>query len=305
MCDSVLQRPTTGSDSAHERDTEHASACPLAHRDDGAIEAILGSVRGASGLDLSGYRREPLEQRIRRRAQRLSMRSIPAYAAFAGAHPEECLWLRHDLLFGLTSFFRDPDVYEALRAKLLPALLRVMRPGVPLRVWVPACATGEEAYSLAICLLEGLAEQRSARELEIVATDADPASIERARRGCYSSAIRANVSAQRLVDAFETDGSGYRVRDSVRQRVRFVAHDAMTPPPVVHIDLVSCRNLLIYMEPPLQRSVLHNFHVSLQPHGFLLLGSCETVGNSPDLFSLIDGAHRMYAVKGQEHPLLA
>jgi two-component system CheB/CheR fusion protein len=204
--------------------------------------------------------------------------------------------LFRELLIGVTNFFRDPAAWEQLKAEALPSLLAKQAVHQALRAWVPACSTGEEAYSLAILFMEAQDQIKSARNisLQIFATDLDQQAIEKAREGVFPANISADVSAQRLSRFFVQVERGYQVAKSIREMVIFAPQNIIMDPPFTKLDLVSCRNLLIYLTPELQKKLLPLFHYSLNPGGYLFLGSAETIGGFGNLFAPLDGKARLY-----------
>ncbi len=211
-------------------------------------------------------------------------------------NPNEGELLFHELLIGVTSFFRDPEVWERLKSETLPGLLATCAKDAALRAWVPACSTGEEAYSLGIVFKEA-AEQSSPKKnvtLQIFATDLDAGAIEKARQGLYPANIAADVSAERLDRFFVEDAPGYRVRKDIRDLVVFATQNVLHDPPFTRLDLLACRNLLIYLTPEAQEKLIPLFHYSLKPGGILCLGSAETIGGFTDLFAALNGKSRLY-----------
>ena len=201
--------------------------------------------------------------------------------------------LCHDWLIGVSSFFRDPEAFQALESAL-PELLAGREDGSLLRIWVPGCATGEEAYSLVIVLLESLRRLEKHLEVQVFATDLNPAAIQVARAGRYPEGIAADVSDTRLARFFVREDEFYRVKKELRDLVVFAVQDALHDPPFTRVDLVSCRNLLIYLEPSAQRRLLRSFHYSLNPRGILLLGSSENAAGSEEFFSPLDGHCKIF-----------
>ncbi len=260
------------------------------------FEKIVILLRAQTGHDFSLYKKQTVYRRIERRMGIHQIAKIASYVRFLQENPKELELLFKELLIGVTSFFRDPAVWEQLQAEVLPALLKDRPPSQALRVWIPACATGEEAYSLAIVFKEALEQLRPARgcTLQIFATDLDKDAIEKARAGLFPSNIAADVSPERLNRFFVPAAGGYQVSKSIRETVIFAVQNLIMDPPFTRLDLVSCRNLLIYLTPELQKKVLPLFHYSLNPDGVLLLGSAETVGGSTDLFAQSAGKLQLY-----------
>jgi chemotaxis methyl-accepting protein methylase len=261
-----------------------------------ALEKVVILLRAQTGNDFSLYRRTTLYRRIERRMGLHQISKIANYVRFLQENPQEVELLFRELLIGVTRFFRDTEAWEQLKAEALPALLAGRASDPPLRAWVPACATGEEAYSLAIIFKEALEELDPLLHvhLQIFATDLDQHAIEKAREAVFPANIAADVSAQRLDRFFTKVERGYRVTKSIREMVVFAAQNIIMDPPFTKLDLLSCRNLLIYLTPELQKKLLHLLHYSLNPGGFLFLGNAETVGDSSSLFAPLSGEARLY-----------
>jgi two-component system CheB/CheR fusion protein len=269
----------------------HADAAPdLAGSE---IQRVLTVMRNAGGHDFSEYKHGTLVRRIARRMQFHGIDGVEEYARFLEGTEAEIDALWHDWLIGVSGFFRDPEAFSAL-ASALPELLEGREEGSLLRVWVPGCATGEEAYSLVIVLLEILNTLEIDLELRVFATDLNPAAIQVARAGRYPEGIAADVSVQRLTRFFTREDELYRVKKELRDLVVFAVQDALHDPPFTRVDLVSCRNLLIYVEPSAQRRLLRSFHYSLNPRGLLLLGSSENAAGSEEFFSPLDGHFKIF-----------
>ncbi|HVY48947.1 MAG TPA: CheR family methyltransferase, partial [Minicystis sp.] len=212
------------------------------------------------------------------------------------SRPAEVQALFHDILIKVTHFFRDAEVFEVLKKEVFPAILRRRRAAdTPVRVWVPGCATGEEAYSIAIVLLELSSEQRASVPIQIFATDVSEPAIETARAGVYPENIALDVSQERLRRFFVKGAKTYTINKSVRDVCIFAHQNVTRDPPFSRLDLISCRNLLIYLEPTLQKRVMPMFHYALKADGYLLLGASETIGNFTDLFSLVDKKSKLYS----------
>ncbi len=259
-----------------------------------ALATVFNKLRVAIGVDFAAYKRGTIERRLYRRLALLRLDTLESYVRYLDKNPSELGLLFGDLLIGVSSFFRDPDVFKALEERVLPALLEGRAAEVPLRVWVPGCATGEEAYSIAICALELLGEHAPAQPVQIFATDIDEAALDRARHAVYPKSIEAEVSTERLQRYFVVDERGYRVSRRIRDMVVFARHDLVRDPPFSRLDVISCRNVLIYLQPHAQRRVLRVFHYALNPGGALVLGLSESVSEADDLFSLADRKLKIY-----------
>ncbi len=259
------------------------------------LQAIFEQVRSQTGHDFSQYKRSTMLRRIRRRLQVHQIASLDEYRAYLDEHPGEATALQKDLLISVTNFFRNPEAYGALREEVLPSLLS--RKGVDdeLRAWVVGCASGEEAYSIAMLLLEQAAKSDLLTEqIQIFASDLDEGALATAREGRYPEAVSADVPERYLDRFFRKDGAEYVVQESVQERVLFTPHDLLRDPPFSNLDLISCRNLLIYLRRDLQRSVFDLFSYALNEEGYLFLGNSESVDLSDDLFQPVRKTHRLY-----------
>jgi two-component system CheB/CheR fusion protein len=266
------------------------------------LERILGVLRGSTGVDFTQYKRTTILRRVRRR---MALRGIDAaadYARLLQDDPVEAQALYHDFLIRVTRFFRDEEVFEALKETVLPALVQDRSPNAPLRFWVAGCATGEEVYSLAIAALEYLGDRNLNFPVKILATDVNEAALDRARAGVYIDNIELDVSAERLRRFFAKVDGHYQIGKAVRDLCVFSKHDLTSDPPFSRLDLVSCRNLLIYLDGSLQKRVLPVLHYALSPGGFLVLGSSETVGAFPG-FTAVNTRCRVYTKNVSAGPL--
>ena len=262
------------------------------------INKIFFLIRSGTGHDFSNYKPNTIRRRIERRMAVHQIDTIEKYLRYLQQNAEEVKALDRDMLIGVTNFFRDPAAFEALEKKALPSLLEDRTPKAPLRIWTPGCATGEEAYSLAIILLEAMERLKKHFKIQIFATDIDAEAIEFARSGAYPDSIAADVSAARLKKYFIKEDSVYRISKQIREMVVFAVHDLTKDPPFSKLDLVSCRNVMIYMDQVLQKKILPVFHYSLNRGGFLFLGTSESVGGFSDLFSSIDAKWKIFKRKG-------
>jgi two-component system, chemotaxis family, CheB/CheR fusion protein len=254
-------------------------------------------LRSHSGVDFAAYKQSTIERRIQRRMALQKIDQLPDYVKLVQSNPAELAALYSDLLIAVTSFFRDGAPFEALATLVFPRIMENRRRGDPIRIWVAGCASGEEAFSIAIALLEYLGDRASDHRIQIFATDIDDASLARARQAVYPENIEMDVSPERLQRFFSSSDKGYQVRRSVRDMVVFARHNLGRDPPFSRIDLVSCRNVLIYMQQPLQRRVMSVFHYALKPDGFMLLGTSESVGEAADLFALVERKVKIYRKK--------
>ncbi len=276
-----------------------ASTAPLNGRDRSELtperlEPILTLIRERAGHDFSAYKRDTLLRRVERRMDLHGVERLADYARFLDENDEEIDALWRDWLIGVSGFFRDPEAFKALADSGLRALLATRKGERSFRVWVPGCATGEEAYSVAIVILEMLESLGLRLDVQVFATDLDPTAITAARAGRYPKSIASAVGPERLARYFAEEGHGFRVKKSLRERIVFAVQDALSDPPFTRVDLVSCRNLLIYVVPSAQQTLLSVFHYCMNPGGLLLLGASEHVGESMDLFTVLDRRWKLY-----------
>jgi two-component system CheB/CheR fusion protein len=264
-----------------------------------ALEKVVVLLRAHTGNDFSFYKRNTLYRRIERRMGIHQIKKMSAYVRYLQENSQELNLLFKELLIGVTNFFRDPTAWEQLRAQAIPALLADRPPGRALRAWVPGCSTGEEAYSLAIALREALDELKPKGNfpIQIFATDLDKDAIEKARQGVFPSNISADVSEARLKRFFTKEEHGYRMRKEIRELVIFAPQNLILEPPFTKLDILICRNLLIYLTPEVQRKLIPLFHYSLNPGGILFQGSAETIGDFTNLFAPIIGKSRIFRRK--------
>jgi two-component system CheB/CheR fusion protein len=268
------------------------------------LDRLFALIRSDFGTDLTQYKRSTIDRRLERRMLFRRVETLADYVRFVQQDHDELQALHRDILISVTSFFRDRDAFAALEATVIPQLLKQKRPGEPLRVWVPACATGEEAYSIAMCLLEACDAQARDQRLQIFGTDVDDGSIQRARRGVYPGNITLDVSPERLQRFFVAKDGGFQVARRVRDLLVFSRQNVLRDAPFSRIDLVSCRNLLIYLQPNAQKKTLRIFHYALNPSGYLLLGTSETVGDAPELFAPVDRQNKIYVKRRVAVPRL-
>lgn len=259
-----------------------------------ALADILTLLKRHTRVDFSQYKPTTLQRRIFRRMALHHLENLESYLQFLRDNPAEVEALYQEILIRVTSFFRDEEVFAALAQEVFPALVRNRNPDVSIRIWVAGCATGEEAYSIAMALLDYLADNSLNPPIQIFATDVNEQSIEVARLGWYSQAQVVDVSAERLQRYFVPVDGGYQINPLVRELCIFARQNLVSDPPFSRLDLISCRNVLIYFGLTLQRRVLPMFHYGLKPQGFLLLGSSETVGEFTDRFAPLDTRQRIY-----------
>ena len=261
-----------------------------------AFEQTCILLRAHTGHDFSLYKKSTVFRRIERRMGIHQLTQIADYVGYLRENPQEIDLLFKELLIGVTSFFRDPAAWAYLREQVLPPLIASTPPGHPLRAWVAGCSTGEEAYTLAITFSEAVAAVRpkGRATLQIFATDLDPDAIDKARAGYYPANIAADVTAEQLGRFFVEEGNGFRIGKEIREMVVFAPQNLIMDPPFTKLDLLTCRNLLIYLGPELQKKLLPLFHYSLNPGGVLFLGSAESIGGFGDLFAPIEAKARLY-----------
>ena len=261
-----------------------------------SLEKIIQILQGHTGHDFSLYKHSTLYRRIERRMGLHQLAKIEHYVRHLRENPQEVDLLFRELLIGVTHFFRDPDMWEKLGKSIIPLLLANGAGGRTLRAWVPGCSSGEEAYSLAIVFREALdaVPARKNFALKIFATDIDPDAVNKARQGFFPDTIIEQVSPERLSRFFIKEAAGYRVTKEIREMVIFATHNLIMDPPFTKLDLLSCRNLLIYFTPELQKKLLPLFYYSLNPGGVLFLGSAETIGGFGHLFMPFTGSDRLF-----------
>jgi two-component system CheB/CheR fusion protein len=277
----------------------------MADKSQSALEKVVVLLRAHTGHDFSLYKRNTLYRRIERRMGIHQIDKMAGYVRYLQENSQELDLLFKELLIGVTSFFRDPGVWEQLSQQAVPTLFAGRPPGQLLRAWVPGCSTGEEAYSLAIVLQEAVEKiQPEGRiPIQIFATDLDRDAVDKARQGLFPANIAADVSEERLKRFFIKEEHGYRVRKEIRETVTFAPQNLIMDPPFTKLDILSCRNLLIYLTQEVQKKLIPLFYYSLNPGGILLLGSAETVGNQTDLFSALSGKSRLFRRTESSLPL--
>jgi two-component system CheB/CheR fusion protein len=274
--------------------SDEGRAVPPGHGEEAALARILRLLEENRKIDFTAYRHANVQRRIQRRQQLRGFGTMPEYAEFLAGDRGALEQLYQDLLIGVTQFYRDPEAMAALRTQVLEPLARAESDGTPIRIWVPACASGEEAYSIAIELTEALAAAGSTRKFRIIATDVHRGSLERASLGIYNQAALANVPPAHLARYFERQGSLYVVDPVLRQKMIFSTHDVLRDPPFMNLDLISCRNLFIYLREEPQAQVLSMFLFGLRYDGHLLLGSSESIGRFTEEFTTLDPRWRIY-----------
>jgi two-component system CheB/CheR fusion protein len=262
------------------------------------LEEILRKIRDARNFDFREYKRPTLLRRIQRRMQDRGKRTLTEYSRLLDRDPSEFDALLNSMFIKVTSFFRDPDVWEELSAKAIPQMLSEKAPGEEIRVWLAGCATGEEAFSAAIVLAEAMGASFANQEVKIFGTDVDEKAIGYARKGHYTKEQVASVPARFLADWFVEEGDGYAVRKELRRCVVFGINNLVSDAPISRLDLLICRNVFIYLDSALQKRVLSRFHYALRRHGILLLGKSELIPFAGRIYEAIDLARRMYRKDG-------
>ena len=261
------------------------------------LHRIFHTLKKHTGVDFSSYKHSTLSRRIQRRMALHRIEQTDQYVRFLRENTNEVGELFNDLLINVTRFFRDERAFRALKKRFIPALMKHKARKGELRVWVPGCATGEEVYSLAIIILETVGNAASSMRIQIFGTDLSEIGIDRARLGVYSSAIEKDVSQARLERFFKKLDSTYQINRTVRDICTFARQNITADPPFSRLDLISCRNVLIYLGPQLQKRCLPIFHYALNPNGYLMLGPSETVGPFSDMFEMVDKRAKIYAKK--------
>ncbi|MBF0529923.1 MAG: PAS domain-containing protein [Deltaproteobacteria bacterium] len=273
-----------------------------------ALKKVFVLLRAQTSHDFSQYKQNTIIRRVERRMAVHQIERVDGYVRYLQQTPIEVEALFRDLLIGVTNFFRDPEAFEALQKQVIQRLFSGKPAGALVRVWVPGCSTGEEAYSIAILIQEHLEELKQSYRVQVFATDVDNKAIDQARAGVYPVSIAADISPERLARFFtqESDGCAYRIHKGIRDMLVFSEQDVIKDPPFSKLDLISCRNLLIYMGGELQKKIIPLFHYALNPGGWLFLGTSETVGDFVDLFATLDRKSKVYQRKedlqGAYHP---
>ena len=289
----LSRHPYLRSTRVPEADTDKATEAP-AGADEDHLRHVFRRLRTAHGVDFAHYKRNTLLRRLARRMALQKTEDLADYVALIGSDPAEAAALYQDFLIRVTGFFRDPQSFDLLAQRVFPRLSEGRSRKMPIRIWVPGCASGEEVYSIAITLIEHLGDRLVPGGVQIFGTDVSEVEIEKARSGMYLDSIALEVSSERLQRFFVKQGDHFRIAKSVRDLCIFARHDVTRDPPFSRLDLVSCRNLLIYLDATAQRRVMQVFHYALRPQGVLILGPSESVGQATDLFELADKQLRLY-----------
>jgi two-component system, chemotaxis family, CheB/CheR fusion protein len=266
-------------------------------RPEGTFERIFALLRAAGGINFSLYKPGTVQRRTLRRMAIHKVDEVSDYAKFLEKHPKELEELCQDLLIPVTSFFRDFEAFESLKSKVFPAILKDRSSKESIRIWAPGCSTGEETYSLAILLLEFLGDKMASYHIQLFGTDVNGRGIEKARTGIYGERIAQEISPERLRRYFTKVDEGYRVSKGVRDLCVFAKQNLAEDPPFSRMNLVACRNLLIYLGPELQRKIMPILHYALMPSGFLFLGNAESVAGFSEFFATSDKKHKIFVKK--------
>jgi two-component system CheB/CheR fusion protein len=276
------------------RAVETAAVAPADGED---FKLICTLLRNHSGVDFSHYKPATLRRRISRRMVLQKLETLREYAVFLRSSPLEVEALFQDILICVTSFFRDAKMFEVLKKKIFPKILKNRLPDTPIRLWSAGCSTGEEAYSMVIALVEFLEKEGVRCPIQLFGTDINETVLKRARTGIYPERIKDDVSPERLQRFFTKAADGYRIIKSIRDSCMFARQNLFEDPPFSHVDLITCRNVLIYFDAALQKKVMPVFHYALNPTGFLVLGTAESVGGFAELFGIADAKYRLYEKK--------
>ncbi len=274
-----------------------AEAETIVSAENSGLSTIFHLLRRSTGVDFTHYRQTTILRRIQRRMVVQKIDKLEEYVKHVHTNPAEIKSLYQDMLINVTSFFRNAHVFDALKSKVFPAILKNRAQGNSIRIWNPGCASGEETYSLAITLLETLGDRAMQVPIQFFGTDVSESSIVKARNGIYTENIQGDVSAERLRIFFTKTDHGYRISKSIRDMCIFAQHNVLNDPPFSQMDLICCRNLLIYLEPMLQSKVISLFHYASRPTGYVVLGTSEGVGVATQLFNAEDRAHKIFVKK--------
>jgi PAS domain S-box-containing protein len=287
----LQQASPTAAQAADERDPAALERCPL----DEEIHTIFALVKHYTGHDFSSYKANTVMRRIKRRLSVNDVAGLGKYIALLRETPQEAHALCQDILIGVTSFFRDPEAFAIFQKEIIPQLFAGRDSDEPVRIWHACCATGEEVYSMAILIREYLDEERLGARVQVFASDIDQVAVAQARAGLYSDDIEADVGEDRLRTFFTRSGGRWQVTKQLREMIIFAHHSLIKDPPFSRLDLLVCRNFLIYLNPDMQKRVIALFHQALKPGGFLFLGAAETVGHDADMFIPVDKKWKIFA----------
>jgi two-component system CheB/CheR fusion protein len=277
--------------------SSHTEAIELPAQQGNGLATIFQLLSRSTGLDFTHYRQTTIVRRIQRRMVVHKIDNLEQYIRFLQVNPAEIKSLYQDMLINVTSFFRNPGLFEALRAEVFPEILKGSASDRTTRIWTPACSSGEETYSVAITLLEYLGDKPGANSIQFFGTDVSESNVRRARSGVYPDNIQADVSPERLRRFFTKIEGGYRISKGIRDMCIFAQHNVLSDPPFSRMDLICCRNLLIYLEPVLQAKVISLFHYATRPGGFLALGTSEGVGSASNFFATVNRIQKIFSRK--------
>jgi len=269
----------------------------LAPSENAGLTTIFQLLRRSTGVDFTHYRQSTILRRIERRMVVHKIERMEDYVKYIQSNPAEIKALYQDMLINVTSFFRNPRVFEAIKKQVFPKIVKRHPPSATIRIWTPGCASGEETYSIAICLLEYLGDRAADHLIQLFGTDVSETNIARAREGLYPENIQGDVTPERLRRFFTKADGRYRINKNIRDLCIFAQHNVLNDPPFSQMNLICCRNLLIYLEPVLQTKLLSLFHYALRPGGYLVLGNAESVGTSANLFASEDRSLRIFSKK--------
>jgi two-component system, chemotaxis family, CheB/CheR fusion protein len=270
---------------------------PVTPSDSAALGTIFQMLRRSTGVDFTHYRQTTILRRIQRRLVVHKMERFEEYVRYLHSNPGEIKALYQDMLINVTSFFRNPPVFDLLKSQVFPSIMKLRPSEGVIRVWTPGCASGEETYSVAISLLEFLGDKAAQIPIQFFGTDVSEPSVTKARAGLYPENIQGDVSPERLKRFFTRVDGGYRISKSIRDMCIFAQHNLLNDPPFSQMDLICCRNLLIYLEPMLQNKVISLFHYAARVNGFLVLGTSEGVGSATNLFTNVDRTYKIFSKK--------
>lgn len=277
-----------------------AAEAPVAASEASSLASIFQMLRRSTGLDFTHYRQTTILRRIQRRMIVHKMEKLEEYVGYLQSNPGEIKALYQDMLINVTSFFRNPAMFKALSAVVVPSLMKQRSGDTAIRVWTPGCASGEETYSVAMTLLEFLGDTATEVPIQFFGTDVSEPSITKARAGVYPENIQGDVSPERLRRFFTRVEGGFRISKTIRDMCIFAQHNVLNDPPFSQMDLICCRNLLIYLEPVLQSKVISLFHYATRPNGYLVLGTSEGVGAASNLFTSVDRSFKIFSKKANE-----
>ncbi|HKN61858.1 MAG TPA: chemotaxis protein CheB [Candidatus Acidoferrales bacterium] len=263
----------------------------------GGLSTIFQALHKATGVDFTHYRQTTILRRIQRRMLVHKIEALEEYVKRMHNDPKEIQALYQDMLINVTNFFRNPAVFEAMKELVFPAIIKRREREAAIRIWTPGCASGEETYSVAMAALEALGDGSPPEPIQFFGTDVSESSVAKARSGVYAENIRGDVSSDRLLKFFSEVEGGYRISKSIRDMCIFAQHNLVRDPPFSQMDLICCRNVLIYLEPVLQSKVLSLFHYALRPGGYLVLGTSEGLGAAGNLFATEDRAYKIFSKK--------